>query len=401
MVLPSIFIVENSNAYMKMRIEFPKGNQRRFIKNFYKNSNKNWEELANLLNIPRGTLCIAYKYEYCKIPELVFKKIARILNREELELLKEYRGSLVKEVLPIGRKVLGERKTNTKPIKIIFKSQNLTLDISRVNFSRYDIKKGLKLPNKITQELAEEIGMHYGDGFLSSRKFDYRLKGNQYTEREYYCDYIKPLFKNLYNLDVSLKDYKTSFGFEIYSQALWEFKNKILGIKSGNKRNLVFPKILKVNNMGILASFLRGLFDTDGSVSFKTQYGYKSYYPVISIRLISKEIIKEVEKILEMLGLEPRVYFNENYGSIYLNGINKFNRYRELIGWSSPKNLNKIKEWEKRYPQLNKMADVVQGLVCATVARETRVRLPPSALSYPNRELNITKVNKISKEVAR
>jgi hypothetical protein len=53
-----------------------------------------------------------------------------------------------------------------------------------------------------------------------------------------------------------------------------------------------------------------------------------------------------------MIGLKPRVYFNERYGRISIYGINALKRYEELIGWSSQKNLNKLNDWRNRYPML-------------------------------------------------
>lgn len=221
-----------------------------------------------------------------------------------------------------------------------------------MKFSNADIKKKVILPKKISPELAEEIGMHFGDGFLSEKRYEYRLKGNPKDEKEYYLDYIKPLFKRLYNIDVNLKESWKSFGFELHSQACWEFKTKVLKINPGKKYEITIPLVLKVNNKEILCGFLRGLFDTDGSLRFKSQYGYKDYYPVIEISLTSKKLIKEVAEIFEMLGFNIWLGFNERYGRISLSEIPNFKRYKKLIGWNSQKNLNRVNEWEKQYPML-------------------------------------------------
>lgn len=367
---------------MQKRVFFPEGGQKKFVLYLKEKSDLFWRELAKKLNINESTLSKSYLFELSSIPYEVFSKIARLLSMTEEDILRAYNAKIEKEIIVIGRKVLGEQKKKFQEIKITFKRKILDLDTSKVNYSLVDKKKCLILPKKITPELAEEIGMHYGDGFLSERRYDYRLKGNPYDERGYYINYIKPLFRKLYNLDVNLKNFKTSYGLEISSKALWEFKTKVLGINPGNKENILFPKILKVDNLQILASFVRGLFDTDGSLYFKTRYGYEKYYPVITLALFSKELIKEVGKILKMLGFNPNVYINKKNGLISLNGIGSLKRYEKLIGWSSQKNLNKLNDWKKRYPQLNGKTSwrlSSNGLRREPVALETGVRFPPSA----------------------
>lgn len=378
----NIYILSTILILMAKRVFFSKGNQKKFIKCLKEKSNLGWKELAKKLAVNESTLSKSYLFELSSIPYLIFSRAINLLGEKETEILKKYDAEVEEEIVVIGRKVLGEQKKKFEEINIAFTNKNLDLDCSRVNFSYIDKKKQIKLPNEITPELAEEIGMHYGDGFLSADRYDYRLKGNQYDERKYYQNYIKPLFKELYNLDVNLKDFKTSYGFEITSKALWEFKTKVIGIKPGNKENIIFPDALKVNDVRILTSFLKGLFDTDGSLYFKTRYGYEKYYPEIKLELFSKQLIKEVGKILRMLGFNPNIYLRQNVGIISLNGIEALKRYEKLIGWSSQKNLNKLNDWKNRYSQLNEKitAVVVQWLRRGPVAPETRVRFPPSAL---------------------
>tara|TARA_Y100000310_G_C20685867_1_gene818940 strand:+ start:902 stop:1942 length:1041 start_codon:yes stop_codon:yes gene_type:complete len=343
----------NIRINMKKRVNFPREKQLKLFRDLKELSKLSWKELSDYLNVNTRTLCVSYKYGYCKIPENVFNKLCKIIGKSREDILEEYLGEIVDEWHAIGRKVFGERRKYLGEMQITYKSKDTYLDTSQVNFSKYDLERGIRLPNKLTPELAEEVGMHFGDGFISSKRYDYRLKGNPKDEKKYYTNYIKQLFKKLYNVDLNLKESWKSFGFELRSKAIWEFKTKVLEIKPGKKYGITIPEVLKVNDKKILAAFLRGLFDTDGSLCFKTQYGYEKYYPTIALVLTSKKVIKEVALILGMFGLEPRVYYNDTYGKIYLNGINRFKRYSEFIGWSTQKNLDKIRNWEKRYPELN------------------------------------------------
>lgn len=338
---------------MNKRVKFYKGFQKKFINNLKIKSNLNWKNLANKLHVNENTLSKAYMFELCDIPYSVFKKIVEIFRENENEILKKYNAIIKNEEIVIGKKCIGKKKKILNKINITYSKSDLDLDLSKINYSRINRIKKINLPNKMIPELAEEIGMHYGDGFLSSKKYTYRLKGNIKDEKEYYINYIKPLFKKLYNIDVNLKEFDSVFGFEIYSQALCEFKIKVLGIRPGNKLDLHVPDKLKVDDIRIMSSFLRGLMDTDGCLFFKTRYGYNKYYPVIGISLKSKKVIYDVGEMFKMLGFNPNIYFNKSgYGIISINGIDALKKYEKLIGWSSQKNLNKLNDWKNRYSEL-------------------------------------------------
>lgn len=374
-----IYKVQIIQLFMKKRVNFADGKQKDFFKYIKLKSNLNWKELSDKLKVNESTLSKAYRFGLCDIPYDLFKRILNLINQNEQDILKDYNGKILNEEIVIGRKVLGERRNTTQDIELTYKNDTLNFDISKINFSKYDLERNVKIPKKLTPELAEEIGMHFGDGFLSENKYEYRLKGNPKDEKEYYQNYVKPLFKKLFNITVSLKDFKTSYGFELKSRAIWEFKTNVIGIKPGNKYSLYVPETLKVNNVKILSAFIRGLFDTDGSICFKSKYGYKNYYPSIEITLISKKVIEDVTKILKMLGFDPKISPTRNCERISLNGISRFKKYEQLIGWSSPKNLNKVNEWKTQYPELNN-GGCNSVAEYATVARTTGVRFSPSTL---------------------
>jgi len=338
---------------MKKRVVFPKGKQKEFLIKSRGTLKITWSEFADKLNIKCKNLEKNYRYEYSNLPYNIYKKICELCNLSEKELEKYY--GLEKKMLGsiITKKVYGKSRAKLPKLNIKFKSRIPYFDTKNIKFSCFDKIKKIKLPERLTPELAEEIGMHLGDGFLSSKKFEYRLKGNK-NEKGYYDNSIKRLYKNLYNLDLDMKEYESTYGFELCSQAIWNFKNKILKIPSGRKDNIKIPELIKVEDTEILTSFLRGMFDTDGCVSFIKKYTkFGNYYPVISISLKSKELIFDIAEILEMLGLKPKISFWE-YWTISLNGYERLEKYSKLIGWSNPKNIDKVIKWKKQYPKLGK-----------------------------------------------
>ena len=353
---------ENLDILMEKKVIFPKGNQKDFLVESRKKLGLTWPEFSKRLNVNRTTLEKSYRYEYCNFPYNLFIEICKLKNISEENLLTFYEAKIVDfdPLAIIGRKAFGERRTKLSDIKISFKFKPSFFDTSKIELSRYDKIKKLRFPKRLTPELAEEIGMSIGDGFLSNRRNEYRLKGNK-NEKGYYDLFIKPLYKKLFNLDLNVREYETTYGFEIASKGFWTFKNKILGIPSGRKDNITVPNIVKVNDINILTSFVRGLFDTDGSVSFSSRYGYKNYYPTISISFKSKKLVVELMEILQMLGLEPGISKKDPYWQLYLNGYTRLEKYSRLIGWSNQKNIDRVIKWKKQYPTLSKevyMADV-------------------------------------------
>lgn len=339
---------------------FPKGKQKKFLESSKKELGLTWPEFSKELNVNRTTLEKSYRREYCSLPYTVFRKTCKLKKEFPSGVIEIYKAKVVSfdPHTVIGRKVLGESRTKIQNIKIKYPKNNLLLPSLRTKYSFTDKKRKLRFPREMTPLLAEEIGIHYGDGFLSDKRKEFRVKGNKNDEKEYYDRFITELYKTLFNLDIKLKEYETTYGFEVSSTALWDFKTKVLNIKAGKKDKISFPEVIKVNNIDILTSFLRGLFDTDGSVSFISKYGYQSYYPLISLTLKSEKVIKETNNILQMLGFNPKCYSTGRYSSINLNGYKRLALYSKLVGWNNPKHLNKVKEWKQKYPEIG-MAVVV------------------------------------------
>ena len=314
---------------MQKRLEFLKGKQKDFLINSRNELGLSWIGFADELKINRGTLEKAYRYELCSLPYKIFTKICKLRNLPVKSVLNQCKAKIImfnpKEI--IGRKVMGESRALIREPNISYNQKPKKFNLSIIKLSKADGLKKIKFPKKMTPGLAEEIGIHLGDGFLSDKKYEYRLKGGK-DEAEYYDIFINNLYKKLYNLDVRIKEYESTYGFEVYSRAIWQFKVECLGISPGRKDSIKLPKILKINDKNILTAFIRGIFDTDGSVSFSNRYGLGKYYPTISISLKSEKLMLEIVEILTMLGFEPKLYRSKDYYPvIHLNGYRKLAKY--------------------------------------------------------------------------
>ncbi len=209
-------------------------------------------------------------------------------------------------------------------------------------------------PSVITPELAEETGWHIGDGSMNyyekhdgKEKCVYQLRGHIEDDKEHYINRIKPIFKILYNVDISLREMPSTrvFGFQIWSNALFRFKES-LGLRRGPKLELVIPDAFLLSNK-IKAAVLRGIFDTDGCVYFVKKK--LSMYPRMEICTISLKLAEQLRVLFNELGLRatmykdsaPRGNRHQSY-RVVIRGKEMFDRFMEVIG---PKNSKHIKKY--------------------------------------------------------
>lgn len=235
----------------------------------------------------------------------------------------------------------------------------------KIKISRKDRIKRLKLQVKVSLELAYLCGILVGDGSIYRRKkkHDYIIKcvGNPKDEKELYYKIIGPYFNKVFGFMPKIKhqDSNTTFGFVVYSKSIFAYLTKIIGLSKGKKdQQLRIPSILK-EDKSLLIHFIRGLFDTDGCISFKKRYKTKPYYPVISLSSKSKRLITETAEILKEWGFNVVETYDykiidkrTNSGftiinRVELNGEKNLRKWISTINFYSPKHLKKIKKYWK------------------------------------------------------
>ena len=155
-----------------------------------------------------------------------------------------------------------------------------------------------------TKEEAEFVGWYFGDGCISFNKNykEFTITGDIKEELEFYQKIIIPYTKTKFNKrmkkPIELKRYKSTgvCGFYTFDKKLVTFISKKYKIKPGKKKDAEIPKWITNGNVDIKRAFVRGLFDTDGSIFFcrgnKKIYSilkYFHYKPKIKIATISRK----------------------------------------------------------------------------------------------------------------
>ena len=269
-----------------------------------------------------------------------YNQLRKEVGKRAIETLrKKYGKDLARKAIE-GRMRKREKRSRELEEKNndYFTNQRAILDNKDVIFSKSDKIKNIVLPTEMSVDLAEEIGIHLGDGCLRDKRNYFSVKTNK-IEEKYMIDFLFPLYKRLYNIDLKLMRLPSVVGFESYSRAISEFKNKVLKICKGKKiHRIEVPKaVLETKNKEVYRAFIRGLFDTDGCAYISKS---KNNYPIITITIKSAKLINQVNEMFLKLGFIP--YKGE--WVINLNGNLMVSKWAKEISSNNPKNLAKLQQ---------------------------------------------------------
>jgi len=229
-----------------------------------------------------------------------------------------------------------------------------TIDLKQIRF-----RTKINFPPSLSKELAEEIGIHIGDGSLFFRKkenhYDYVVCLNR--EEESYKNYVISLIKKIYGIFPSYIDrdkVENSINIEYYSKLLFLWK-KSLGLPIGNKREITIPKFIL--NSIFVTDCLRGIFDTDGSITFKKKKNNYHSYPVLKIDNKSSKLILQINSLLKKIEINSSFQLNRPHisskgstsfvSTLYISGKSNLVKWFNLISSKNEIHITKYKIWKK------------------------------------------------------
>lgn len=201
--------------------------------------------------------------------------------------------------------------------------------------NKIDKTKGLVLPSRMSNELAELIGIHYGDGYMSKEKnFTYRIFYSCNIHEKEYVGHIIHLFNNLFNCSLKVNtDYKKSYiKLYFHSKSLCNYFNEVLKIPFSPKIDLKIPSYIKEDKT-LLLNFIRGLFDTDGCFTVKRDKGYEYNLAKISTKWFS--FAKDIKEAFDILEIKSFVCKKCPGFDVVVGRKNEFQKFLEIV---TPKN---------------------------------------------------------------
>ncbi len=212
------------------------------------------------------------------------------------------------------------------------------------------------MPTNLDEKLAEEIGIFIGDGYLSDYSYHWELGicGHLVDDYEYITKYVNPLMNELFGSpgSIVISQAQRAVNIRFWSKAIFLYHSAVLGLPIGEKKDLLeIPK--QVLSSPVLAfSCIRGIADTDATLTFKRKYKRLPYYPSIKIELASQKIVEQVALVLQRDFRLLTIYNMKNRDGyvthrIELNGVENLEKWMKLIGFRNPKHLSKYVFWRK------------------------------------------------------
>lgn len=240
-------------------------------------------------------------------------------------------------------------------------------DTRKLVFSYNDKIRKIHMPHVLDKILAEDIGIQIGDGSLpvyidkrGVRHYIIGCYGNIKEDREYLTNFVAPLKKKLFNIDLKVKNHPTAgtcyIKFE--SKVIFNFYKDIIGLQTGRKNNISIPKIILKSPLEIKLACIRGIADTDFSLVFKKDFRRIHRDPYIQLGCASKNLILQISKILRevkiisTLILDSKEHIRgltKEYIRHYLqiHGKKNLERWMKLIGFHNPVQMTKYLIWKR------------------------------------------------------
>lgn len=202
--------------------------------------------------------------------------------------------------------------------------------------------------------LAYETGVHIGDGnlYITRRMARLTYSGDLRNEKRFYTYILSKSLQKLYGIRPLYYERKSdnTVLLIINSKRIAELKTRF-GLTSGSKKEIRIPAWIR-NDRKLLAACLRGLGDTDFSLSFKKNRKGKYTEPRLELYAQSQRLLKDVATALRVFGFTfstETVHVGAYVGfRLRVYGKQNLDRWLKLIGFSNPYVAAKISFWKKR-----------------------------------------------------
>jgi hypothetical protein len=181
---------------------------------------------------------------------------------------------------------------------------------------------------KLTPEKAYVFGVLAGDGYINEKGFKLEIRNDtEFIEEFSRCIEIVYgiKYKSYY---YNLRDtYLLTAGSEIIAKDLLEH---------GDFRTFTWrvPKeIRESDDRSIITPFLRGLYDSDGSIN--------TYY--LTLTVASQQGVIDTQQLLSKLGIESVIkYYRPKYPTLYLTRKPNLRLFKDLIGFTINRKMERL-----------------------------------------------------------
>ena len=213
------------------------------------------------------------------------------------------------------------------------------------NFSNYyfSSKKEINFPEKMCEKLANILGMIIGDGGFWSRKNSNRIISVFTTGDDELKDLFSSHIEYLFNLTPRIKWDVSRWRVEIPSDIIVKWMVKNFNFHVGNTAKIKFiPDQILKSPKSVIASFLRGLYDTDGCAAKNGNIIYVT---------TSNVLAKQVHELLLKFGIISTLSLvksdNPKHNDCYRISISGYSVkiFKEEIGFNLTRKQNNLENY--------------------------------------------------------
>ncbi len=193
----------------------------------------------------------------------------------------------------------------------------------------------LIIPPCYSNELAEFFGIMLGDGHISKYQIVVTLGNKEMSYAKYIVLLMQKLFKSKPKIAIRKKGYKDVYLGSV-DLSRWLLKQGLVHNKV--KAQVDVPEWI-FSKKEFMESFVRGFFDTDGSV-YALKYGVQ-----INLTNRSRPLLLSLQRMLLCLEYSPSKVSGLK---IYITKRDKLDRFFREIKPKNPKHVSRYREFKKR-----------------------------------------------------
>jgi len=280
-------------------------------------------------------------------------QIIKIITEQGYEI----RGSYNHPLLLWGLNEFGQPYFYWKTLENINKNDYLLLSRGSSLFSKKDLSleefyslknsrsKNITLPKKMNKDLAFLLGSLVAEGFYHQNKFFFcnkdivfynkikKIISQQFPEAKPYERILKGDCPELCIYEKNIVDFLQAIG---------------LSNKLSDKKEIPFSVL--ASSQEVISSFLRGLFEGDGSVSFKKDKRHQGKSIELNYNSKSKKLINQLKTVLLNFGIVTTSPYQDKRNSCYkliISGVDSILNFQKNINFFSERKrdiLSKIQE---------------------------------------------------------
>ncbi|MBU1973892.1 MAG: ATP-binding protein [Nanoarchaeota archaeon] len=228
---------------------------------------------------------------------------------------------------------------------------------TKLKTKSHTLKKSIKLPERVTPNLASLYGYILGDGNIHPN--GYRVACYINEEEKDLIPKLKTLWKDLFNTNVYMykgsgtkektiiDKNKTQIRTFISSMPVYrmEINSKLIASNLSFLKEKRVPKVIFESPLDVISKFLSWLFEADGC-TFSTGRGKTS----VQLKSVYVDLLKGVQLLLLYYGIQSRIIED----NLSIRRSREIKLFADKIGFVSEK---KIKKLAKTLEEIEKKSD--------------------------------------------